>query len=224
MRIMALRTLILLPCFALTACVEANTLEGREAPSLCTEDRDVNGIFCAPDEARLDSIEALALLRQRFPGSAIYVMRNSVGALNVDGQDTSWEFTLRSEAGEWLSAGVYAEGEVASEAIEHDCAGTPFEPLDSRRAVHEAIARIEERIERFTHELGSLHLSQDVCGYEGRPEAHYVRLGIASSSAGIEPGEYYARFRHDGSYIDFIGPCPPDLTECLAGVVLEPDE
>lgn len=220
-----LRTLMLVPTLALAACVEASAVDERADPSLCSEERDTLWPFCDPDEERIDSTEALALLKQRFPAAEIYAT-SSRSTLNVDGRDTRWNYVLRSEAGTWLSVDVYASGELEAGEVDADCAGEPFEPLDSRRAVHEAIARLEERAAPFTHQAGELSLAQDTCGSDLRPEAHYVQFHIRPSTDAGEPGDYYfARFRHDGSFIDLAGPCADRcLSNCLDGIVVEPDE
>jgi hypothetical protein len=225
MRMVQLRTPILLLTLALAACVDASAADERADPSLCSEERDAHWQFCNPDEERIDSTEALALLEQRFPAAEIYVT-SSRSTLNVDGRDTRWNYVLRSEAGAWLSVDVYASAEIEAGEVDADCAGEPFEPLDSRRAVHEAIARLEERAVAVTHQAGELSLDQNTCGSDLRPEAHYVQFLIRPSTDAGEPGDYYfARFRHDGSFIDLIGPCADrDLSNCLDGIVVEPGE
>jgi hypothetical protein len=80
--------------------------------------------------------------------------------------------------------------------VDADCTGEPLEPLDSRRAVHEAIARLEERAAPFTHQAGDLFLDQNTCGWNLRPEAHYVHISVGpSTDAGVPGDHFFARFR-----------------------------
>jgi hypothetical protein len=218
------RSFLLALCLAPNACCDESASRPSEE-TLCGEERDPHGFFCDPNEERIDSTRALALLREEYPGAQIYVMDGggSAGTLNVDGEDQSWSFWLTDEKGTWITAGVTASGDVDGEEIaDARCDGAPFEPLDSRRAVHQAVAAFEAEVGIFMH--GNLFLDQDVCGHTPLPEAHHVLLYPRSDDADL--GTYYARFRHDQSFIDLVGPClwPFSLDECLAGVVDEPEE
>jgi hypothetical protein len=217
------RPLSLALCLALNACND----ERASVPvdeSLCSEERDPLAFFCDPNEERIDSTRALALLRDEYPGAQIYVMDGGGGGgtLNVDGEDTYWSFWLTDQDGTWISARVNADGDVRGEEIaDASCDGAPFEPLDSRRAVHQAVAAFEARVGSFKE--GNLFLVQNVCGHEPLPEVHHVLFYARVEDLSI--GKYYARFRHDRSFIDLVGPCQgTSLEECLAGVVVEPDE
>jgi hypothetical protein len=216
----------LLPLWlALNACEDEGASVAAD-DTLCGEERDPHDSFCDPSVERMDSTRALAVLREEYPGAKIYVMDGGAGGgtLNVDGEDDRWSFWLTERDGTWVSASVSANGDVEGEEIDDaGCDGAPFEPLDSRRAVHEAIAAFEAKVGPFVH--GNLFLSQNVCGHELLPEAHYVLIYPRAEDAG-EGGSYYARFRHDHSFIDLVGPCqwPSSFDECLAGVVVEPEE
>lgn len=219
------RSFTLALCLTLHACADENTGDASDEP-LCNEQRDPNSFFCAPGRELIDSTRARALLRETYPGAQIYVMNGGGGGgtLNVDGEDDSWSFWLTDENGTWISAGVLANGEVDGEEVDDfDCDGAPFEPLDSRRAVHEAVAAFDAQVGFYQH--GNLFLTQNACGHEPLPEAHYVLFYPRADDAG-GGGSYYARFRHDHSFIDLVGPCPGPLSldECLAGVVVEPEE
>jgi hypothetical protein len=217
------RSLLLASCLALNAC-EGERASVAPDETLCSEERDLYGIFCDPDTERITSTRALALLREEYPGAQIYVMDGGGGGgtLNVDGEDDYWSFWLTDRDGTWISAGVYADGVVDAEEItDVDCNGAPFEPLDSRRAVQQAVAAFEARVGLFQH--GNLFLVQNVCGHQPLPEVHHVLFFPRVEDASV--GDYYARFRHDRSFIDLVGPCQgTSLEECLAGVVVEPEE
>lgn len=220
------RTASLALCLALNACGDDDAATGgMDDATLCSEERDHDEAFCGPDEERIDSTRALALLRERYPGARIYSMEGSSdSALNVDGEDSSWSFLLTDLDGTWFTAGVRANGDVDGEELDDArCDGAPFEPLDSRRAVHQAVAAFDAKVGFFAH--GYLRLGQNVCGHEPLPEAHYVRLSPRADDAG-RSDRYFARFRHDQSFIDLVGPCPwpSSLDDCLAGVVVEPEE
>lgn len=219
------RSFLLASCLALNACEDESARVPADEP-LCSDRRDPSAFFCDPNRERIASTRALALLRQEYPGARIYVMEDGDGdrTLNVDGEQDSWSFWLRDENGTWLSANVTASGEVDGEEIaDAGCDGAPFEPLDSRRAVHEALAAFEAEVGSFVH--GNLSLTQNVCGHSSLPEVHHVLIRPRADDAG-EDGSYYARFRHDHSFIDLVGPClwPASLEECLAGVVVDPEE
>jgi hypothetical protein len=216
------RSLSLALCLALNACGD----ERASVPvdeSLCTEERDHP--FCDSDTKRIDSSRAVALLREAYPGAKIYGMdAGGGGTLNVDGENDSWSFWLTDESGTWISASVLANGDVDGDEIDDaDCDGAPFEPLDSRRAVHEAIAAFNAKVGSYRG--GNIFLRQNVCGFEWLPEAHYVLIVPRAGDASYGDADYYARFRHDRTFIDLVGPCDgTSLEECLAGVVVEPEE
>jgi hypothetical protein len=219
------RPFLLASCLALKACDDARAGDPVDV-TLCSEERDHIEIFCGPGTERIDSTRAFALLREEYPGAKIYTMDGGGGGgtLNVDGEDDSWSFWLTDENETWISASVRANGDVEGEEIDDaNCDGAPFEPLDSRRATHEAIAAFDAKVRFFEH--GNLFLRQNVCGHEPLPEAHYVLIYPRADDAS-ESGSYYARFRHDSSFIDLVGPClwPLSFDECLAGVVVEPEE
>lgn len=210
---------------ALAACVDARDEAMDTDESLCTPERDDDGYFCSGDE-KISSIDALALLRMELPDCEIYTLIASEGeALNADGEATSWIVVLRSKQGAWYETEVEASGEVLSEEVGFHCNGMPFEPPDSRRVMHQAIARFDEQVGMFTHQVASLSLWQTVCGSLELPESHSVELSMRERTSGGLSESYYARFRYDGSFIDLIGPCQgTQLAECLAGVVVEPEE
>lgn len=212
---------------ALTACADAREQAMDPDESFCTPERDDDDddYYCSGDE-KIASTEALALLRMQLPDCEIYTMLATSGEwLNADGEATSWAFLLKSKRGEWYSTEVEASGEVVSEELGGNCDAMPFEPLDSRRAMHEAIAHFEEQVGTFTHEVASLSLWQTVCGTLELPEAHYIDFTMSERTSDDLSESYYARFRYDGSFIDLIGPCQgTTLAECLAGVIVEPEE
>ena len=216
------RSFLLASFLALNAC-EDERASVTSDETLCSEERGPYG-FCDPSEERITSTRALVLLREEYPGAQIYVMDGGGGGgtLNVDGEDDYWSFWLTDQDGTWISASVTADGEVEGEEIvDADCDGAPFEPLDSRRAVHQAVAAFEARVGLFKE--GNLFLVQNVCGHQPMPEVHHVLFYPRVEDVSL--GDYYARFRHDRSFIDLVGPCQEtSLEECLAGVVVEPDE
>jgi hypothetical protein len=218
------RSFLLTLSLALIACGDESSSGGSDQP-LCGEERDPYGFFCGPSEERIDSTRALALLREAYPGALIYLMKGGGGdgTLNVDGEDGSWSFWLTDRDGTWISATVDASGDVGGEElVDASCGGAPFEPLASRHAVHQAVAAFEAEVGTFSH--GNLFLEQNVCGHVSLPDVHHVLLSPRVDDAGFE-GDYYARFRYDRSFIDLVGPCPTrSLEECLAGVVVEPEE